>query len=400
MESMHRKNILLLIFTFFLTFHRSDSEELTANNHELLFNPASLTVSVGRNASTTIQLVSEQDESIRISFVYGEDRSHSTDYIKPLAPIDFRGHSSRMEMVLIITGLRPGHVIVGCNVTPAFNTNLTDRDFLLINIALSAKLDRIINIIGWLSFATWSFSFYPQIVLNFRRQSVVGLSFDFLALNMFGYFCYSVSNIGFYSWKSVQDAYVKIHPHGVIPVLLNDVVFGLHGFIASFLTIFQCVLFQHSGQQVSYAASILLFLLILLLSITTILTSVNHMNLLLLMYFYSYVKLAVCAIKYIPQVLMNRRRKSTEGWSIGNVIFDFLGGILSLIQMCLFAINYNDWLSLFGSITKFGLAIVSITFDIVFIVQHYVLYKNREHKPDGYQVLDNNEETTAVTVNS
>jgi len=75
-----------------------------------------------------------------------------------------------MQIVLQITGLRPGHLIVGCNVTPVLNTNLTERDFLRINIARSTKLDKVINIVGWLYFAAWSCSFYPQIVLNFRRQ--------------------------------------------------------------------------------------------------------------------------------------------------------------------------------------------------------------------------------------
>jgi cystinosin len=75
-----------------------------------------------------------------------------------------------MQIVLPITGLRPGHLIVGCNVTSGLNNNLTEQDFLRINIARSSKLDRLINTVGWLYFAAWSCSFYPQIVLNFRRQ--------------------------------------------------------------------------------------------------------------------------------------------------------------------------------------------------------------------------------------
>ena len=36
---------------------------------------------------------------------------------------------------------------------------------------------------------------------------------------------------------------------------------------------------------------------------------------------------------------MNFRRKSTVGWSIGNILLDFTGGILSMMQM--FLISYN-----------------------------------------------------------
>ena len=37
---------------------------------------------------------------------------------------------------------------------------------------------------------------------------------------------------------------------------------------------------------------------------------------------------------------MNFRRKSTMGWSIGNVLLDFTGGILSIAQM--FIQSYNN----------------------------------------------------------
>ena len=36
---------------------------------------------------------------------------------------------------------------------------------------------------------------------------------------------------------------------------------------------------------------------------------------------------------------MNFRRKSTVGWSIGNILLDFTGGILSMLQMFLIAYN-------------------------------------------------------------
>ncbi len=101
----------------------------------------------------------------------------------------------------------------------------------------------------------------------------------------------------------------------------------------------------------------------------------KHLSTLNLLYFYSYVKLVITMIKYVPQAWMNYKRKSTEGWSIGNILLDFTGGVLSVLQMFLLAINYDDWSSIFGSPTKFGLGFFSILFDILFIVQHYILYR-------------------------
>ena len=155
-------------------------------------------------------------------------------------------------------------------------------------------------------------------------------------------------------------------------------------------------LLQRANQRVSYTTSIILSLSVLFLAISTAVTAAGRMDLLLLIYFYSYVKLTMSCVKYIPQVLMNYRRKSTEGWSMGNILFDFLGGLLSLTQMILLAINYNDWSSIFGSVTKLGLGILSIGFDLVFIVQHYVLYKASKQQADGYTVLDDNDAPAAV----
>lgn len=72
---------------------------------------------------------------------------------------------------------------------------------------------------------------------------------------------------------------------------------------------------------------------------------------------------------------MNYKRKATTGWSIHNIMLDFTGGSFSLLQMLFLAYNYDDWISIFGNFTKFGLGIISMLFDILFFVQHYALYR-------------------------
>ena len=69
------------------------------------------------------------------------------------------------------------------------------------------------------------------------------------------------------------------------------------------------------------------------------------------------------------------RRKSTVGWSIGNILLDFTGGSLSIVQMILISWNNDDWGSIFGDPTKFGLGFFSVVFDIFFMLQHYVFYR-------------------------
>ena len=41
---------------------------------------------------------------------------------------------------------------------------------------------------------------------------------------------------------------------------------------------------------------------------------------------------------------MNYKRKSTVGWSIGNIFLDFTGGILSMLQMIVNSYNYGNQL--------------------------------------------------------
>ena len=76
------------------------------------------------------------------------------------------------------------------------------------------------------------------------------------------------------------------------------------------------------------------------------------------------------------QAYMNYLRKSTVGWSIGNVMLDFTGGVFSIGQMFVIAYNNDDWGSLFGDPTKLWLGPFSLVFDIFFMLQHYVFYRN------------------------
>jgi cystinosin len=84
--------------------------------------------------------------------------------------------------------------------------------------------------------------------------------------------------------------------------------------------------------------------------------------------------------KYVPQVFANFKRQSTVGWSIIQQLLDFSGGLLSMVQLLIDSSLLADWSGLTGNPVKFGLANISLLFDIVFITQHYVLYGPVEEK--------------------
>lgn len=82
----------------------------------------------------------------------------------------------------------------------------------------------------------------------------------------------------------------------------------------------------------------------------------------------------------MPQAFINWKRKLTVGWSIGNILLDFSGGVLSIFQMVIDGINTGDWSPFYGDFVKTGLGFLSIGFDILFIIQHYILYRKNNQK--------------------
>ncbi|KAK0396060.1 hypothetical protein QR680_001549 [Steinernema hermaphroditum] len=237
-----------------------------------------------------------------------------------------------------------------------------------IKVVHSNALSIIIIVVGWMYFVAWSISFYPQIYLNFRRASVIGLNFDFLLLNIVGFTCYTIYNVLMYFDSYIQTLYHKEHVDSLNPVLLNDVVFASHALFACIVTAVQCFLYERGTQRVSYICIGLSSVFGLFAAVSVVLAIVDVFSWLQFINNLSYVKMAVTLCKYVPQAILNYRRKSTIGWSIGNVLLDFAGGSMDICQMVLQAVNTDDWSGFYGNPVKFGLGLVSIVFDVFFMV--------------------------------
>lgn len=79
-------------------------------------------------------------------------------------------------------------------------------------------------------------------------------------------------------------------------------------------------------------------------------------------------------IKYCPQAYINYKRKATTGFSMFAVLLDTAGGVASLLQLLVDGAYDADWSSVTGNPGKFFLGNITLFFDAVFILQHYVLY--------------------------
>jgi cystinosin len=92
-------------------------------------------------------------------------------------------------------------------------------------------------------------------------------------------------------------------------------------------------------------------------------------------------------VKHAPQIYINYKLKSTQGWSFSAVLLDLIGGVFSMIQLFLDASNINEVLS---NPAKLALGIHSFVVNIIFFIQFY-WYRGSSIE---YSVIENDEITT------
>ena len=230
---------------------------------------------------------------------------------------------------------------------------------------------------------SWSASFYPQPWLNWQRRSTHGLAIDFPLLNVLGFVCYTTSTASFLYSPTIREQYAQRHPLSPIPtVRFNDLVFGAHAVVLVFLTYtqFYSSLWGFEVSQLQRASRPVLGIVVgSFVAVVVVLVLVNVSSAwqwIDVLYVLGYIKLLATFVKYIPQAFVNFKRKSTKGWSINQILFDVTGGVLSILQLVIDASFQGDWSGITGNPLKFGLGAVSIVFDIIFITQHYILYRS------------------------
>ncbi|KAJ6734654.1 CYSTINOSIN [Salix purpurea] len=245
----------------------------------------------------------------------------------------------------------------------------------------SIPLEITYETFGWIAFFSWSVSFYPQVILNFRRKSVVGLNFDFVVLNLTKHSSYLIYNASLYFSSDIQHQYFEKYGYGeMIPVAANDVAFSIHAVLLTAITLFQIVIYDRGNQKITKISIATVCVVWLVAAVCFLIALPSHSWLWLISIFNS-IQVFMTVIKYIPQVIMNFMRKSTNGFSIGNILLDFLGGVTSYAQMAVQSVDQNSWVNFYGNIGKTLLSLVSVFFDLVFMTQHYILYPEKKAVP-------------------
>ena len=281
------------------------------------------------------------------------------------------------------------------------------------NESLPSSFYRAISsMIGYTCFVAWGVSFYPQVINNFKRRTTMGLSADFCGLNVLGFACYAIYNLSMFYSTEIQKEYREQHGEDAqITVQSNDVAFAVHSFVLASVTFLQIIYFDGLRSQQRPSRMIVCFIAIIcFLSLAYPLLKIAGWEIgtwLHYLYLLSFVKILVTLTKYIPQVILNVRRKSTVGFSIWQILLDLNGGVLNDLQLVLDSMNMKDWSGITGNPAKLCLGIISILFDAIFIVQHYWLYRSTtvdldEASPltlNNYTIVTEEDEEEADTEN-
>ena len=265
-------------------------------------------------------------------------------------------------------------------------------------------------------------SFYPQALLNWRRKSTTGVGIDFPYANVPAFTAYTISTSAFLYSPLIRSQYAFRHPQAPRPtVRLNDLAFAIHALVLSLITYsqfwpslwgFKAGKGKNATKPIhgviwgSIFGALMVVLVILVkgrdsgndpaqwawideVSDFLFLNQAGHAYGDPQIYAISYVKLIVTVVKYMPQVWFNYKNKSTIGWSMGQVLLDFSGSILSLLQIVLDSSLERDWSGITGNPVKFLLGNVGIIINVMFIIQHYILY--RHAKEEGLEVRSDEE---------
>ena len=240
------------------------------------------------------------------------------------------------------------------------------------------------HIFGWIYFFAWSISFYGQVIENFRRHSVSGLNFDFEIYNLVGFTTYTIYNIRGYISDNLGTGTIEI----------QDIFFAVHALILTLVTIIQILYYFDPKDKLQNISHITITIILVMIWGAILLVIVESgleyydphvkkdrkyiFNSLVYM---GWCKVFISLIKYIPQVISNYRRKSTIGWNIHNILLDFTGGTFSFGQNIIDAFRDEFSVTSDGqpkglNIAKFALSFISIFFDIIFMTQHYILYRD------------------------
>ncbi|WRT66245.1 uncharacterized protein IL334_003198 [Kwoniella shivajii] len=293
----------------------------------------------------------------------------------------------------------------------------------------------LVSVFGVIYFVAWSYSFYPQLILNYKRKKTTGLSPDFIYINPVGFLALTIWSWGAYFSPIAKKQYQSRHDGHSPQISKSDLAFSLHALLISTITVIQVwyysrrssvkpragpgprqtpsrrgeeeplllnnqdqdnlksnLLISDTPTRPSLTCQLALLGVFAASIISAILVWYGKYQFLDWLYLISSIKLFISMVKYIPQVVLNWNLRSVEGFAIGVVICDLIGSIFSFAQLVVSSIYIDgDAGGIIANPAKMGLSALSLGFDLIFIIQKYWFFANTS-KEDEVQGGSGDEE--------
>jgi LCT (Lysosomal Cystine Transporter) family transporter len=225
-------------------------------------------------------------------------------------------------------------------------------------------------------------------MINISRKSVSGLSTDASIMQLLNFASYAAYCSFFFFDEGIRQEYRNRHGQSSeIMVSSSDVAFSLHAFLLTLVIIFQIAYYGgYKARPINFATRYVALSILLMCATYSFCVLLRIPGFLWIdfLYMLAMVKLVLTIATYIPQLVLNFQRKSTTGFNIWNIILDFSGGGLSLLQLILDGYDLGDIAgAVQGNWAKCLLSLISLCFDSIFFFQHFFLYKKRSVTSDA-----------------
>jgi cystinosin len=135
------------------------------------------------------------------------------------------------------------------------------------------------------------------VFLNYQRKSVVGLSFDFIFLNLLGFACYTAFNCALFYNTDIRTQYAQKYNGSTPSVAVNDVFFAIHAVVLTAINVIQIGIYDRGQQRISRLCIVVLLILFALIGVITGLAAKNIMTWLSYLDYLGYIKLAISIMK-------------------------------------------------------------------------------------------------------
>ena len=219
-------------------------------------------------------------------------------------------------------------------------------------------------------------AYYPTLLLNYRIKSSNGVSIDSISLSLMGFTAYLVSVCLQLFNPEVRSQFQLVY--NTLPVISSsDLFYSMHGVFVILVIFSQCLWgaklwgFKDRLKRRPHRITYIVFSFFCFFVLFDWFFQNSQYRLLNFVMDLAYFKVITSCIRYIPQVLQNKRRKSMYGSSKSQLLLDMIGCLFSVLEI---GIKNDRPLAEALSLNrgKLGLIAISVLFDTTFVIQFWL----------------------------